>query len=180
MGAPSDQILRILYGTPLVSVSHTILGAHQVSFLAYYMGPQAHFLSLLCGGPLRSVFFRIEYGGPSQISFFSYNMGAIFRSVSSFTICGPPSDEFLCILWGPPKISFCAYYMGAPQINFFAYYMGAPSDQFFRILLGVPFRSVFSLTIWGPHKSVSSQNNWGPLGQFVRILHGTPQVSFFA
>ena len=52
MGAPSDQLLRLLYGGPL-----------QVSFLAYYMGAPS------------DQFIRLLYGGPPQISLFAYYMG---------------------------------------------------------------------------------------------------------
>ena len=51
------------------------------------------------------------YGGPPQVSFFAYYMGA-------------PSDQFIRILYGPPPL----------QISIFAYYVGAPSDQFLCLL----------------------------------------------
>ena len=80
-----------IYGGHLRSVSPlTICGPSQVSFFAYYMGPL-------------------------QVSFFSYYIGAPLRSVSSLTVWGPLSDQFLRILyWGPPQFSFFAYYRGAP------------------------------------------------------------------
>ena len=65
-----------------------------------------------------------------QISFFSYNRGALLRSVSLLTICPPPLQIsfFACYrgghlrsvssqnIWGPLQISFSAYYMGIPLI----------------------------------------------------------------
>ena len=134
----------ILNGAPRIISLHTILG------------PPDHFLRLLYGAP--------------QISFFSYNIGARLRSVSLFTIRGPPQISFFACcrpgpphilvfsqnIWEPPQISFSAYYMGPPQVSLFAYYiyMGSPQISFCAYFLGAPLRSVFSLTIRGHFRSV--------------------------
>ena len=133
---------------------------------------------------IRSDQFLAYYVEPPQISFFTYYIWGPLRSVSSLTIRGPPSDQFICILFrGPSQISFFACYIRPlrslfwlvsaltiwglissvslhtiwkpPYINFFAYYMGPPLDQFLCILFGGPFRSVSSLIIWAPHRSIS-------------------------
>ena len=145
----------ILYGAPRIISLHTILG------------PPDHFLRLLHGAP--------------QIGFFSYNMGAPLRSVSLFTIRGPPQISFFACyrrghltfyffhkiyggplrsvspltIWGPLRLVYFIY--GVLQISFCAYFLRAP------------LRSVFSLTIRGHFRSVSSHTIWG-----------APQISFFA
>ena len=131
-----------------------------MSFFSYYMGaPRIISLHTILGPP--DHFLCLLYGAP-QISFFSYNTEVPLRSVSLFTIWGPPPQIsfFACYrgatsdfsffhkiygdplrsvspltLWGPLRVSFFAYYMGPPQISFCAYFLGAP------------LRSVFSLTI---------------------------------
>ena len=123
MGAPSDQFLRIEYGGPIRSVSSLIMEASLCLFSYYMRAPGMISLHTILGPP--DHFLRLLYGAP-QISFFSYNMGAPFRSVSLFTIWGPP-----------PQISFFACYRGATS-DFFTKYMGAPSDQFLRLLYGAP------------------------------------------
>ena len=136
-----------------------------MNFFAYYMGP------------LRSV-SSLNIWGPPQVSFFAYNMGATFRSVSSLTkgatsdqffrlLCGAPLDKFLCILhMGAPSGQFLRfnYYRGPHQISFFAYHMGAPSDQFLCILYGGTIRSVSSHTIWNPSDQFLCLLNGGPSG----------------
>ena len=146
MGTPSDQFLPLLWRPSYVFF--ILYGGPLDQFFAYYIGAPDHFLRLLYGAP--------------QISFFSYNMGAPLRSVSLFTMWGPPSDQFICMhiiqyilvfsqnIWGPPQISFSVYYMGPPQVSFFAYYMGSPQISFCAYFFGAPLRSGFSLTIWGP------------------------------
>ena len=97
MGAPSDQFLSIEYGGLLRSVSSLIMEASLCLF-SYYMGaPRIISLHTILGPP--NHFLRFLYGAP-EIRFFSYNMGAPLRSVSLFTICPPPSDQFLCMLYG--------------------------------------------------------------------------------
>ena len=118
------------------------MGAPQISFLAYYIGAPAHFLRLLYGAS-SDQFLLIQYGGPSQISFFAYYVNFItiwspLTSVSLHTIWEGPSDQFLRLLYrGPLKSVFTLtiYYMEPPYISFFAYYMGGA------------LRSVSSLTI---------------------------------
>ena len=115
------------------------------------------------------------------------------RSVSSHTIWGPLSDQFLYLLYtSPPRFFACSRgghlrsvspltiwgplrsvspltIWGPPQVSFFAYYMGSPQNSFCAHILGAPLRSVFSHTIWGPLRSV-----------FFCILYEAPQFSFFA
>ena len=86
------------------------------------VAPSDHFLCLLCGGPLRSIYLLTMWG-PLQISFFTYYIA-------------PPSCQFLRILYRGG---------GSPHVRFFVYYVGAPSDQFFRILYGGPLQvSIFA------------------------------------
>ena len=138
MGAPSEQFLRIDYGGPLRSVYSLIMEASILMyFFSYYMGaPRIISLHSILGPP--DHFLRLLYGAP-HVSFFSYNMGAPLRSLSLFTI------------WGPP------------QISFFACYRGATSDfSFFHKIYGALLRSVSPLTIWGPLMLVSLLTIWAP------------------
>ena len=122
-----SQLLSILYGGSLRSVSSLIMEASLCLFSYYMRAPRIISLhTILDLGP-PDHFLRLLYGTP-QISFFSYNMGAPLRSVSLFTIWPPP-----------PQISFFACYRGATShFSFFTKYMGAPSDQFLRLLYGAP------------------------------------------
>ena len=145
MGPPSGQLLRLLYGGPLRSVSsltikdplrsissltmwgplrqissHTIWpGPPQFSFFAYYRGPpQISFFACHMGAP-SDQFLRILYGGP-------------LRPVSSHTIWGPPSDQFLRLLNGGPFGQFLLHLLYGAPLNFFLkfyalnYSWGAP------------------------------------------------------
>ena len=65
------------------------MGAPQISFFAYYMDvPSDIFLCILYGGPL--------------------------RSVSSLTIWGPPTSQFLRLLYGAPWFFFIFYALNYP------------------------------------------------------------------
>ena len=116
MGAPLDQLYRLLYGAPIqVSFCAYNMGPPQISFCAYYM-----------------------YMGAPQVSFFAYYRGPL-RSASSLTIWGP-SSQFLCLLyggplrpvssltmWGPTRsVSSHTIYEAPPQVSFFAYYIWSP------------------------------------------------------
>ena len=121
------------------------MGAPRIISLHSILGPPEHFLRLLYGAP--------------HVSFFSYNMGAPLRSLSLFTI------------WGPP------------QISFFACYRGATSDfSFFHKIYGALLRSVSPLTIWSPLRLVSLLTSPPPPPRSLSSLTiwGHPQVSFFA
>ena len=122
------------------------MGAPRIISLHTILGPPDHFLRLLYEA--------------RQISFFSYNMGAPLRSVSLFTIWGPPQISFFaCYRGGGGTTDFSFFTKdtwGPPQISFSAYYMG-------------PLRLVYLLTIGGPLTSVSSHTIWGP-----------PHIYFFA
>ena len=85
MGAPSDQSFHLLWRPRSLCL-----------FFSYYMGA-SRIISLHTILGLPDHFLRLIYGAP-QVSFFSYNMGAPLRSLSLFTICPPPSDQFLCML----------------------------------------------------------------------------------
>ena len=116
------------------------------------------------------------------------------RSVSSHPIWGPPSGQFLCLLYmEPPQISFFAHYMEASSGQFLRLlYVEAPLDNFLRLLYGAPLRSVSSFTIWGPPQINFFASYVGASSdQFLRILYkgplrsfsspiGGPQFSFFA
>ena len=107
-------------------------------------------------GPLGS-FLCILYGAP-QICFFSYNMRAPLRSVSLFTI------------WGPPQISLFACCRGATShLGFFHKIYGAPSDQFLRLLYRVPSDQFLCILFGGPSQI-----------SFFSYYMGPPQISFFA
>ena len=55
-----------------------------------------------------------------------------------------------------------------------------PSDQFLRILYRPPpSHQCFCLLYGGPLGSIFSLTIWGFLIEFLRILYGAPQVSFF-
>ena len=116
------------------------MGAPRIISLHSILGPPDHFLRLLYGAP--------------HVSFFSYNMGAPLRSLSLFTI------------WGPP------------QISFFACYRGATSDfSFFHKIYGALLRSVSPLTIWSPLRLVSLLTIWaGASPGFGR--GGGPRIFF--
>ena len=106
---------------------------------------------------------------PPQLSFFAYYIGPL-RSVSLLTIWGPPSRQFLCLLYGAPLRSVSSLTIwGPPQINFFTYYRG-------------PLRSVSSHTIWGPPQiNFFAYCMGAPSDQLLYLLYGgPPQVSFFA
>ena len=112
-------------------------------------------------------FFAYSMGSP-QVSFFAYYMGPPLRSVSSHAIWGPPSGQFLRLLYGGPS-----------QVSFFAYYIGGPLILISSLTIGGPLSSVSSLTIGGPLRSVSSHTIWGPPSdQFLRLRTGGPQFSF--
>ena len=116
------------------------MGAPRIISLHSILGPPDHFLRLLYGAP--------------HVSFFSYNMGAPLRSLSLFTI------------WGPP------------QISFFACYRGATSDfSFFHKIYGALLRSVSPLTIWSPLRLVSLLTIWA--GASPGFGRGGGQEFFF-
>ena len=169
MGAPSEQFLRIDYGGPPKISLFTHYGSLDpyVSF-SYYMGaPRMISLHSILGPP--DHFLRLLYGAP-QASFFSYNMGALLRSLSLFTV------------WGPLQISFFVYYIGAPSDQLYRLLYGGSSDQFFYLLYGAPLRLVYVLTIWGPLRSVFVDTIciWGPPQvSFFAYYKGPPQISFF-
>ena len=129
MGAPSDQFLLLLWRPPEI---------------------MSGFFFMLCGDPLDH--------------FFAYYIGAP-RSLSLLTIWGP-SDHFLLIQYGgPSQISFYACYKGGggtSDFSFFTKYMGAPSDQFLRLLYGAPQASFFAYYM-GPLRSVFVHTFWGAL-----------------
>ena len=88
------------------------------------------------------------------MSFFAYYMG-------------PPSGQFLRLLYGVPLRSVSSLTMWAPLY------------KLLRILYGGPLRSVSLFTIGGPLRSVSSHTIWGPPSdQFLRLLIGDLQFSF--
>ena len=68
---------------------HNLWGHLRSVSLHTTLGPPAHILRLL-------------YGGPSQISFIACYRGGHLRSVSSQNIWGPLSDQFLRLLYGVP------------------------------------------------------------------------------
>ena len=74
VGAPSDQILYILYGGP-----------PQVCFFAYYRGLLDQFLRILHGGPLRSISSLTIARGPLD-QFLCILYRGPLRSISSLTI----------------------------------------------------------------------------------------------
>ena len=120
-------------------------------------------------GPLRS-FLCILYWGP-QITFIAYYMGPL-RSVSSHTIWEAPLRSVsLFTIQGPPQISFFACYRGGGGTSHFS---------FFHKIYGGPLRSVYPLTIWGPLRLVYLLTIYGvPSDQFLCILFGGPsQISF--
>ena len=102
---PSDQLYRLLYGSP------------QINFFTYYMGPPRLVSVLTIWGPLRSVFVDTTcIWGP-------------LRSVSSLTIGGPLRSAYLLTIWGPPYGSFFAYYVGPPD-QFLRLLYGPPEISF--------------------------------------------------
>ena len=136
-------------------------------------------------------------------------MGGFLRSVSSHRIWEPPQISFfscyggllkLCLfffmLYGDPLDHFFAYYIGAPD-HFLCLQYGAPQITFFSYNMGAPLRSVSLFTIWGPSQisffacyrggggdtsdfSFFTKYMGGPSDQFLRLLYGAPQASFFA
>ena len=164
-----DVSLYTILGPPQISSFACYMRPHSgpiLSFLAYYMGaPSDQFLRIEYGGPLRSVSSLIMeaslimpvlfsyYIGAPRISFFACYIGAP-SSLSSLTIWGPLSDQFLCLLYAPtPQISFFACYRGATQIIFFTKYMVTPQISFSAYYMGrAPLRLVSSITIWGPFR----------------------------
>ena len=88
-----------------------------MSFFSYYMGaPRIISLHTILGPP--DHFFRLLYGA-HQISFFSYNMGAPLRSVSLFTIRAPPQISFFaCYRGATSHLIFFTKYMGPPSDQF--------------------------------------------------------------
>ena len=158
MGAPSDQFLHLLWRPPYVFF-FILYGGPWIISLHTILEPQDHFLRLLYGAP--------------QICFFSYNMEALLRSVSLFTMWDPPppSDQFLCMLYGVPsdQLILCILFRGPSQISFFSCYMGLLSDQFFLLLYGPPSDQFLRILYGGPLRSVSSPTIWG-----------SPEISFFA
>ena len=128
-------------GPPIRSVSsHAIWGPLQICFFSYYLGaPSNHFLRILYGDPLKSVFMHIIWGPLKSVS--SHTIWG--RLVFAYYVGAPPQINFIAhymglphmiislssdTIWGLPQICFFAYYM------FLAYYMGTPSDQFICIL----------------------------------------------
>ena len=147
MGASSDQFLRILYSGP-----------PQVIFFAY-REPSVQFLRILYGTP----------GPPPSDKFLCFLCGGLFRSVSSHTIWGASSGQFLRVL-----------YVEAPLDNFLRLLYGAPSGQFLRLLYGAPLRSISLLPMWGPLQiSFFVYYIGGPL-RSLSLPIGGPQFSFFA
>ena len=127
-GGPSDQFFHLLYGAPLRLVSVlTIWGPPQISFCGYYMymgAPSGKFLRLLQGAPSDQL-LRLLCGAPPQVSFFAYYIyGDLLMPVSSLTMWAPLM-VFLHTIWGPIRsVSYLT--SPPPQVTFFAYYMGAP------------------------------------------------------
>ena len=148
MGAPSDQFLLLLWRPPeIMSVFFMLCGDPLDHFFAYYIGAPRSLSLLTIWGP-SDHFLLIQYGGPSQISFYACYRG------------GGGAPQILVSsqnIWGPPQISSSAYYMGPLRLVSLLTIWG-PSDQFLCIIFGGPFsaRSFFSLTIWGPLRSASS------------------------
>ena len=155
MGAPSDQFLHLLWRPPYVFFSYYMepLGSFlcilywgpQITFFAYYMGPLRSVSSHTIWGPLSDQFHCSLYGPPPpQISLF-----ACYKdSTSHFTFftkhMGPPSDQFLRLLYGP-RVTIGLVY-----------------------LLIVRFRVQSSIC---PLISVSVHTFWGPLSdQFFLLL----------
>ena len=133
------------------------MGAPRIISLHTILAPPDHFLRLLYGAP--------------QISFFSYNMGALLRSVSLFTI------------WGPPirSVSFACYRGATSHLGFFTKYMGAHSDQFLRLLYGVPSDHFLCILFGGPSQISFFSYYMGPLrSDSLHTIWGSPEISFFA
>ena len=115
------------------------------------------------GVPLRSVSLFTLRPPPPQISFFACYRGATSHFSFFTKFMGPPSDQFLRLLYGP-RVTIGLVYL-------FTIY-GVPSYQFLCILFGGPSQiSFFSYykCIRGYFRSVSSHTIWG-----------APQISFFA
>ena len=118
MGAPSDQFLHFYYE-----------GLDPYAFFLYYMeAPRIISLHTILGPP--DHFLRLLYGAP-QISFFSYNMVAHLRSVSLFTIwpSPPPPPQisfFACYRWATSDFSLFTKYMGPPSDQFLRLLYGGP------------------------------------------------------
>ena len=181
---PFLTLLAYHMGGFLRSVSsHRIWEPHQISFFSYYGGllklclfffmlygdPLDHFFAYYIGTP-RSLslltiwgpsdhFLLIQYGGPSQISFFACYRG------------GGGTPQILVSsqnIWGPPQISLSAYYMGPLRLVSLLTIWG-PSDQFFCILCGGPSQlDHFFLLLYG-----------APSDQFLCILYGDPRSDQF-
>ena len=111
-------------------------------------------------------------------------MGVPLRPVSLFTVWGPPSGQFVRLLYGPPEISFFAYYnMRASLRSVSSPTMEAPLDQFLRILFrGHSQTRFFAYYMGAAQISFFAYYRGGGGAQisFFAYYMGPPQVSFFA
>ena len=128
----SDQFFHLLYGAPLRLVSvFTIWGPLRSVFVhttcTCIWDPLKSVSLLTIGGPQISFFACYGAGGTTDFSFFTKYMGApsdqllrllyggLLRPVSSLTMWGPPRSVFSHTIWGPPSGQFhCLLYMEPP------------------------------------------------------------------
>ena len=93
-------------------------------------GAPDQFLCILYGAPLRSVSFFTIWGPPAFMSVFSLPIWGPLRSVSLLTIWGPPCRSVSSLtIWEPPQVSFFAFYMGPPDKFFFEFPRGRGVGQ---------------------------------------------------
>ena len=149
---PLGSFLCILYWGP------------PITFFAYYMGPLRSVSSHTIWWPISDQFHCLLYGPPPppQISFFACYRWAT-SDFSLFTkYMGPPSDQFLRLLYGAPSDQFLCILFGLLSDQFFLLLYGAPSDQFLRLLYGGPQIGFFAYYIRAPPD------------QFIRLLYEGP------
>ena len=96
---------------PLRSVSvHTFWGPlSDQFFLLLYGAPSDQFLRILYGGPLRSVSSHTIWGPLRSVSSLTSSTPPSPRSLSSLIIWGPPSGQFLRLLYGGPLRSVSSH-----------------------------------------------------------------------
>ena len=134
------------------------------------------------GGFLRSVSSH-RIWEPLQISFFSYYGGLLKLCLFFFMLYGDPLDHFFAHYIGAPR-SLSLLTIWGPSDHFLLIQYGGPSQISFVVYYGAPLRSISMHAIEGgggtSDFSFFTKYMGAPSDQFLRILYGAPQASFFA
>ena len=153
-----------LWRPPYACFFCVLYWGRQLTLFAYYMGaPSDQFLLIQYGGPSQISFFACYRARPPQICFFT-KYSLVYYKIR---------HEAKAVYSQKYMVSFSAYYMGRAPLRLVSLLYEAPSDQFLCIPYGRPLRSVSSLTIWRPPQiNLFAYYVGAPSEYFFRILYG--------